>query len=154
MSIPLLTMSSIFAAIRSCNIGTFFQPINLDSICPWKVTIGNLPCLLSDHFSGYLCYPVLFHFFPGFNSFSHSAPIVTFFCTTNVALKSPTFYCVRLFAAFSFSTQLLVHSFLILLKQSVNSILESSRAEVFLGKSVLKICSKFTGQQPCGSAIS
>ena len=30
----------------------------------------------------------------------------------------------------------------------------SSRSEVFLGKAVLKICSKFTGEHPCRSAIS
>ena len=30
----------------------------------------------------------------------------------------------------------------------------SSRPEVFLGKGVLKICSKFTGEHPCQSAIS
>ena len=30
----------------------------------------------------------------------------------------------------------------------------SSRPEVFLGKGVLKICSKFTGKHPCRSAIS
>ena len=30
----------------------------------------------------------------------------------------------------------------------------SSHPEVFLGKGVLKICSKFTGEHPCRSAIS
>ena len=30
----------------------------------------------------------------------------------------------------------------------------SSRSEVFLGKGVLKICSKFTGEHPCRSVIS
>ena len=30
----------------------------------------------------------------------------------------------------------------------------SSHPELFLGKGVLKICSKFTGEQPCRSAIS
>ena len=30
----------------------------------------------------------------------------------------------------------------------------SSRTEVFLGKGLLKICSKFTGEHPCQSAIS
>ena len=30
----------------------------------------------------------------------------------------------------------------------------SSLQEVFLGKGVLKICSKFTGEQPCQSVIS
>ena len=30
----------------------------------------------------------------------------------------------------------------------------SHRPEVFLGKGVLKICSKFTGEHPCRSAIS
>ena len=29
----------------------------------------------------------------------------------------------------------------------------SSRPEVFLGKAVLKICSKFTGEDPCQSVI-
>ena len=31
---------------------------------------------------------------------------------------------------------------------------KSSRPEVFLGKNVLKICSKFTREHPCRSAIS
>ena len=30
----------------------------------------------------------------------------------------------------------------------------SSRPEVFLGKSVLEICSKFTGEHPCRTVIS
>ena len=30
----------------------------------------------------------------------------------------------------------------------------SSHSEVFLGKAVLKICRKFTGEHPCRSAIS
>ena len=30
----------------------------------------------------------------------------------------------------------------------------SSRPDVFLGKSILKICSKFTGEHPCRMAIS
>ena len=30
----------------------------------------------------------------------------------------------------------------------------SNRPEVFLGTGVMKICSKFTGEHPCGSAIS
>ena len=30
----------------------------------------------------------------------------------------------------------------------------SSHSEVFLGKVVLKICSKFTGEHPCQSAVS
>ena len=33
-------------------------------------------------------------------------------------------------------------------------IIRSSRPEVFLGKGILKICSKFTGEQPCRSVIS
>ena len=36
----------------------------------------------------------------------------------------------------------------------VSGICRSSRPEVLLGKSVLKICSKFTGEHPCRSAIS
>ena len=36
----------------------------------------------------------------------------------------------------------------------IASIFRSSHPEVFLGKGVLKICSKFTGEHPCGSAIS
>ena len=32
--------------------------------------------------------------------------------------------------------------------------LRSSRPDVFLGKGVLKICSTFTVEHPCGSAIS
>ena len=32
--------------------------------------------------------------------------------------------------------------------------LRSSRPEVFLGKGVMKICSKFTGERPCQSMIS
>ena len=30
----------------------------------------------------------------------------------------------------------------------------SSRPDVFLGKGILKICSKFTGEHPCQSVIS
>ena len=36
----------------------------------------------------------------------------------------------------------------------IKDIFISSRPEVFLGKSVLKICSKSTGECPCRSAIS
>ena len=36
----------------------------------------------------------------------------------------------------------------------MKSIYRSSRPKVFLGKGVLKICSKFTGEHPCRSAIS
>ena len=32
-------------------------------------------------------------------------------------------------------------------------LIRSSRTEVFLGKGVMKICSKFTGEHPCQSAI-
>ena len=35
----------------------------------------------------------------------------------------------------------------------VNKSLRRSRSKVFLGKAVLKICSKFTGEHPCRSAI-
>ena len=35
-----------------------------------------------------------------------------------------------------------------------NTKCRSSRPEVFLGKVVLKICSKFTGERPCRSVIS
>ena len=87
----------------------------------------HLPCLLSNHFSGYL-YVALFYFvslcswfFQPFSIF-----IVTLFCSLNVAPKPPTFFCARLFAAFNFSIQLLVDSFLILLEQSVCHILFNS----------------------------
>ena len=36
----------------------------------------------------------------------------------------------------------------------VATIIRSSPPEVFLGKGVLKICSKFTGEHPCRSVIS
>ena len=36
----------------------------------------------------------------------------------------------------------------------IEAIFRSSHPEVFLGKDVLKICSKFTGEHPCRSAIS
>ena len=36
----------------------------------------------------------------------------------------------------------------------LNKVYRSSSLEVFLGKGVLKICSKFTGEHPCRSAIS
>ena len=32
--------------------------------------------------------------------------------------------------------------------------IRSSHPEVFLGKAILKLCSKFTGECPCGGAIS
>ena len=35
-----------------------------------------------------------------------------------------------------------------------SGIYRSSHPEVFLGKGVLKICSKFTGEHPCWSEIS
>ena len=35
-----------------------------------------------------------------------------------------------------------------------NILSRSSRAEVFFGKVVLKICSRFTGEHPCRSGIS
>ena len=37
---------------------------------------------------------------------------------------------------------------------TVSFTLSSSPPEVFLGKGVLKICSKFTGEQPCRSVIT
>ena len=40
----------------------------------------------------------------------------------------------------------------IYLLQNIKSI-RSSRPEMFLGKGVLKICSKFTGEHPCGRVI-
>ena len=42
----------------------------------------------------------------------------------------------------------------IFLKNSSSSMIKSSHPEVFFGKGVLKICSKFTGDHPCGSVIS
>ena len=41
-----------------------------------------------------------------------------------------------------------------LLKDSYIIQYRSSPSEVFLGKCVLKICSKFTGEHPCRSVIS
>ena len=38
--------------------------------------------------------------------------------------------------------------------QKISKICRSSHPQVFLGKGVLKICSKFTGEHPCQSAIS
>ena len=38
--------------------------------------------------------------------------------------------------------------------KKVRSVYRSSHSDVFLRKSVLKICSKFTGEHPCPSAIS
>ena len=37
---------------------------------------------------------------------------------------------------------------------SASAISRSSHREVFLGKGVLRVCSKFTGEHPCRSAIS
>ena len=39
-------------------------------------------------------------------------------------------------------------------KEFRHHIFENSHSEVFLRKDVLKICTKFTGQHPCRSAIS
>ena len=44
--------------------------------------------------------------------------------------------------------------YLLFLQDKLVSIYRSSPPEVFLGKGVLKICSKFTGEHSCGSAIS
>ena len=100
-----------------------FQPITLHSIRSWTpmgtflvcwVTILVVICMWSCFIS----------FLSELNSFSHfSIFIVTLSCSPNVIPKSPTFLCVRLFASFKFSIQLSVHSFLILLEQSVNPIL-------------------------------
>ena len=38
--------------------------------------------------------------------------------------------------------------------KQILEILKSSHPKVFLGKGVLKICSRFTGEHPCRSAIS
>ena len=40
------------------------------------------------------------------------------------------------------------------LQCSTKDVFRSSPLEVFLGKGVLKICRKFTGERPCGSVIS
>ena len=39
-------------------------------------------------------------------------------------------------------------------KEMISFKCKNSHAEVFLGKGVLKICSKFAGEHPCRSAIS
>ena len=39
-------------------------------------------------------------------------------------------------------------------KYILQTICRSRTPELFLGKRVLKICSKFTGEHPCGSVIS
>ena len=39
-------------------------------------------------------------------------------------------------------------------RRMVNTLARSSHPEVFLRKSVLKICNKFTGEHPCRSVIS
>ena len=45
---------------------------------------------------------------------------------------------------------------LVMLQQQrcIETTVRSSHSEVFLGKGVLKICSKFTGEHPCRSMIS
>ena len=42
----------------------------------------------------------------------------------------------------------------LIVKHLTNGCYRSSHSEVFLGKGVLLICSKFTGEPPCRSAIS
>ena len=54
---------------------------------------------------------------------------------------------------------LILHTFprlitFLVLSVILRSMLRSTRPEVFLGKNVLKICSKFTVEHPCRSAIS
>ena len=41
-----------------------------------------------------------------------------------------------------------------IIKNTESFMFRSSRPEVFIGKGVLKICSKFTGEHPCRSVIS
>ena len=41
-----------------------------------------------------------------------------------------------------------------LIPETLSTFHRSSSPEVFLGKGVLKICSKFTGEHPCRSVIS
>ena len=49
------------------------------------------------------------------------------------------------FTYFTFSFNFISHE---------HTVKESSPSEVFLGKAVLKICSKFTGEHPCRSGFS
>ena len=65
---------------------------------------------------------------------------------------------IQLILEFLKAPFLILHTFPRLMTFLVLSVIlryvRSTRPEVFLGKGVLKICSKFTGEHPCRSAIS
>ena len=64
-------------------------------------------------------------------------------------LNSFGFSCVVVGQWYSFSFILVSHFYF-----EMFGIIRSSPSEVFLGKRVLKICTKFTGEHPCRSVIS
>ena len=64
-------------------------------------------------------------------------------------LNSFGFSCVVVGQWYSFNFILVSHFYF-----EMFGIIRSSPSEVFLGKRVLKICTKFTGEHPCRSVIS
>ena len=86
-----------------------------------------------------------------------------------IILRKPIFAVVRYVMFMSYDNSRKKNNFLLNYRRCTNwiniirpysqfkvleNIVRSSPSEVFLGKSVLRICSKFTGEHPCRSAIS
>ena len=86
MSFLLLIMSSICVSILLFNTSKFL--ITLGSIWLWALIIGNLLCLLGDHFSGYFHTNLFCSIFPYRNSFSHSESLLWLFPVSQMLLQN------------------------------------------------------------------
>ena len=80
---------------------------------------------------------------------------ITYFLKNYVASKKSLQFA-NLFYRFVFRCEVLYTFCILFVWNSIHNIgiFRSSHPEVFLGKGVLKICSKFTGEHPCRSVIS
>ena len=76
--------------------------------------------------------------------FSYGVPVVEVMQSKISFLFKEFFVCEKKIVLFIF----------ISVKKGLDVTVRSSHPEVFLWKGVLKICRKFTGEQPCRSAIS
>lgn len=126
MFILLLIMSSIWVGFLSCNAGKKFQPITLDLVWPWTFPIGNLPCLMIDHFSGNLYVAFFFVFF--FRSYFLMIQHFYFdpFQYPKCSSKITYFYVCQPFHLFWLFYSAVDTLFLILLERSLDPILFNS----------------------------
>ena len=73
---------------------------------------------------------------------------------TRAYLKSKRCFNVKYSIYYFYMKTKILADFQICISVSLKKVSRSSPAEVFLGKGVLKICSKFTWEHPCRSVIS